>query len=531
MRLKRKELSVSIFLLVFMVLCIVGYYTTSDKMYNPSLHGENQQVEAEKVEKVDKATEIYYLDLKGIDETNNTLLFYTNHQEVFVYIEDELIYSLEKAESMFGQTAGAMWNVITLPARDVQVQIRISQVYPELMKQVPVFEIGNAIDIYRNIMDGAAFELLLAACIIIIGVALFLYWVTVFYKENRQREVLYLGFFAIIFGIWNFGETQFAVFMFENRAFFSYLAFTCLMTMCLPALFFFKEFLEVEDKYIYKIVAGYIVIETIVCQVLHFTGIKGVKETSYFTMASIVLILLYLFYAIIQAIIARRNIKKVTINIIGLLVLVVTAVVDMSSYYSNVLTAEKIAKIGFLFYAVMLGIETTRVAREKLQEEQRMELLKAMAVKDMLTGCFNRNAYSEDVSAMTSFAGVQMITFDLNDLKKCNDTKGHKAGDKYISDAATMIGKVFAGIGKLYRIGGDEFCIIAKGVSETQFAKKRDALQLAVRHYLLDNPDSGFGIACGYASYDAELDVTVEDIRHRADLSMYRNKKEIKESN
>lgn len=531
MRLKRKELGISIFLFVFMFLCVIGFHTTSDKVYNPGLQGEKQIVEAEKVEEVDAATEIYYLDLKGINETSNTLLFYTNHQEVFVYIEDELVYSLEKAESIFGRTPGAVWNMVTLPAKDVQVQVKVSQVYPELLKQIPVFEVGNPVNFYREIMEGAALEILLSACIIIIGVALFLYWVAVFYKENRQREVLYLGFFAIIFGIWNFGETQFAVFMFENRAFFSYLAFTCLMTMCLPAVFFFKEFLEVEDKYIYKLIAVYIVAETVVCQVLHFTGIAGVKQTANFTMVSIVLILLYLFYAIIQAIIARRNIKKVTINIIGLLVLVITAVVDMSAYYTNVLTAEKVAKIGFLFYAVMLGLETTRVARERLQEEQKMELLKEMAVKDMLTGCFNRNAYSEDVTEMAALAGVQIITFDLNDLKKCNDTKGHKAGDAYIAEAANMINKIFGSLGKVYRIGGDEFCIITKGISEAQFAKKREALKLAIGHYVLDHPDSGFGIACGYACYDSELDETIEDIRHRADLSMYENKKEIKESN
>ncbi len=528
MRLRRKEGWVSIFLLIFTVLCIVGFHITPDKIYNPSMEGENQIVEAERVEVIDEASEIYYLNLEQIDETNNTLMFYTNHQEVFVYIEDELIYSLEKAESIFGRTPGAKWNVITLPAEDVELTVKLSQAYPDQTKQVPVFELSNTVKIYHSIMEGAPVELVLSASIIIIGIALAGYWFAVFSKENTQREVLYLGLFAIIFGIWNFGETQFAVFMFENRAFMSYLAFTCLMTMCLPALLYFRAFLEVEDKYFYKIVATYIVLETVIGQALHFTGIAGVKQTSYFTMGSIVLILIYLFYAIIQAIVARRNIKKVAINIVGLLVLVITAVVDMSSYYTNVMTAEKIAKFGFLFYAIILGLETTRVAREKLQEEQKMELIKEMAVKDLLTGCYNRNAYTEDVSEITDLSGVQLIGFDLNDLKKCNDTKGHKAGDAYIFEAAEMIKQIFGELGKLYRIGGDEFCILTRGISEAQIEKKRADLQLAIAHYLLDHPESGFGIACGFATYDAQQDENMEDIRHRADLSMYENKKEIK---
>lgn len=531
MKFFRKEAWYSVFLIVFAILCAVASYVTSDNMYNPTFEVENQMIETEKVEKIDEGTEIYYIKLENLNVNNNTLLFYTNHQEVYAYIDGEEVYSLKKADSAFGHTPGAMWNMITLPLDTKEIQIKISQVYPKLAKQIPEFELGNSSNIYRGIVSGAAIDIILSGSIIVIGIALTMYWLAVFWKTNQQRAVLYLGLFAIIFGIWNVGETRFAVFLFENRAFFSYLAFTCLMTMCLPAVLFFKEFLEVEDTYFYKIIVGYIVAETIVCQVLHITGVLGVKQTANYTMVSIVLILLYLLYAIIKGVIERKNIKKIAINIIGLLILVVTTVMDMSSYYVNVMETEKFAKIGFLIYAIILGLETTKIAREKLQEEQKLELLKEMAVRDMLTGCFNRNAYSEDISNMHSLYGVQLITFDLNDLKKCNDTQGHKAGDKYIADAASIITKVFGTLGKVYRMGGDEFCIIAKGVSQTIYTKKKDAFNLEIAHYLLDHPDSGFGIACGYACYDSDLDETIEDVRHRADLSMYQNKKEIKESN
>lgn len=523
-----KEIWVSLFLLLFGFLCTFAYFTTEDNVYNPSIQNGNTVIEATHVETLDKASEIYYLEFEKVDYTNNTLLFYTNHQEVYVYLEGEEIYSLKKADSIYGRTPGAMWNMISLPENTKEISVKLVQAYPELAKQIPVFEQGNAMYMYREVLDGASIEIILSCTIVIIGFALVFYWLLVFGKINEQREVLYLGFFAVIFGIWNFGETQFAVFMFENRAFFSYLAFTCLMTMCLPALFFFKSFLEVEDKYLYKIVAGYIVVETIICQVLHLAGIAGVKETGNYTIVSIALILIYLLYAIIKGLIAEKNVRKIAINIIGLMVLAVTAVIDISSYYTNVLSAVKVAKVGFLIYAVLLGYETTRIARERLQEEQRMELLKEMAVKDLLTGCFNRNAYAEDMSNLECLDGIQIVGFDLNDLKKCNDTKGHKAGDIYIQDAASMILKLYSDWGKVYRIGGDEFCIITKDVSETEFEKMKSLLALNVAHYRLDHPDSEFGIACGYATYDPAVDTDIETVRHRADLLMYENKKEIK---
>lgn len=525
---QKREWLTTIYISIFAILCVCGFYATKDNIYNPTMCGENIVVEAEHVEVVNQSSEIYYLELDEVNENYNTLLFYTNHQEVFIYSFGELIYSLECAASPFAGTPGAKWNMITLPADTKALEIHLTQMYPQLSKQVPVFELGNAINMYREVLDGAAFELLLSCAIIVVGFALFLYWILVFGKAKIQREILYLGLFAIIFGIWNFGETKFVVFMFENRAFFSYLAFTCLMTMCLPAIYFIKEFLEVEDTRVYKIFSAYIIGETIVCQVLHLTGIAGVKETANYTMVSIVLIMVYLLYGIIKGLLAKKSTKKIIVNIVGLLILAVTAVIDIGSYYINVLTAEKVAKVGFLIYAVLLGIETTRVARERLQERQKMELLKEMAVKDMLTNCFNRNAFAEDCSAITDLTGVQIIGFDLNDLKKCNDTKGHKAGDTYIKDAAEVICKQFGHFGKVYRVGGDEFCILTRNVKEADLENAKALLQLAVTHYKLEHPNSGFGIACGYAVYDAELDMDIEAIRHRADISMYENKKEIK---
>lgn len=528
MKPKGRKNGVSLFLLVFSVLCLFAYQRVEDNLYNPTMEVQQQVLEPVQIQTSELGTVVYELSLEDADQWKDTLLFYTNHQEVHAYIEDQLVYSLEKTETAFGRTPGAKWNIIPLPIEAERIQIRVSQIYPELKEQEIQFELGSAIQMYYNVMNGSAWELMLATCIIIIGFALFLYWMLVFRKSNLQKEVLYLGLFALIFGIWNFGETQFAVFMFDKRAYWSYLAFTCLMTMCMPALFFFREFLEVNDKYAYRIVAGYIGVETVVCQVLHLTGIKGVKETAPFTMFSIILILMYLQLAIIMAIRQKKNMRKVVINLIGLIILVVTVAVDIGAYFVNVLTANKMTKFGFLIYIVILGLETANSARVNLEEYQKVELLREMALKDMLTGCYNRNAYNHDTEALRDLTGVQIIGFDLNNLKKCNDTLGHMAGDKYIHDAAEVIKEVFEYFGKIYRVGGDEFCIITRGMRDEKLEQKRQQLMEAVRRYRIKNANDDFGIACGYATYDAVQDANLEELRHRADLSMYENKKEIK---
>lgn len=523
-----RKSAIALFLLVFMSLVFVARFTVEDNKYNASLQTETIVVEPTKVTVLGVATDEYCLTFERVDETNNTLLFYTNHQEVFIYIEDELVYSVEKDNSIFGRTPGAIWNMVSLPIDTSEVRIVTRQAYPNLSEQAIEFRLGNAINMQKSVVVGSILDVCICLSIFLIGVALLASWMMIFRKTDQQKDILYLGMFAMVFGLWAFGETRVAVSMLDNRSFWSYLAFTCLMTMCLPFLYFIREFLETEDKHAHKLIAGYIVIETIVAQFLHLTGIAGVKETVMFTMANIIFTMLYLFYGIVAAIRRKKNKRKIIANILGLFALLVTAVVDMGGYFVNVSESNQLGKLGFLIYAIILGTETARTAQEKMQEAHKMEIYREMAEKDMPTGCYNRNAYSEDTSIGMELTGVQIITFDLNNLKLCNDTKGHMAGDKYIADAAHMIQEVFAGLGKVYRIGGDEFCIVSKGIAENTILERREALKRAVSEYQKKNANDGFGIACGYATYDPDVDKDIEETRHRADIFMYQDKNKIK---
>ncbi len=49
---------------------------------------------------------------------------------------------------------------------------------------------------------------------------------------------------------------------------------------------------------------------------------------------------------------------------------------------------------GLLAYIMILGLETASDAAEKIAEIQKAEIYKELAQKDMLTKCYNRNAYS-----------------------------------------------------------------------------------------------------------------------------------------
>ena len=115
-----------------------------------------------------------------------------------------------------------------------------------------------------------------------------------------------------------------------------------------------------------------------------------------------------------------------------------------------------------------------------------------------------------------------IVIFDVNDLKKVNDTSGHQAGDQYILEACKIICEAFKH-SPVFRVGGDEFAVIAEGNDYEHIGElvKRvdDHNEEALR-------SGGVVIACGVAKYDH--DTCVASVFERADQNMYKNKNALK---
>ncbi len=81
---------------------------------------------------------------------------------------------------------------------------------------------------------------------------------------------------------------------------------------------------------------------------------------------------------------------------------------------------------------------------------------------DALTGLGNRFALQralDDVVAEP--ASHLLLMFDLDGFKNYNDSYGHPAGDTLLARLGSRLGAAIAADGLAYRIGGDEFCVLA----------------------------------------------------------------------
>lgn len=81
---------------------------------------------------------------------------------------------------------------------------------------------------------------------------------------------------------------------------------------------------------------------------------------------------------------------------------------------------------------------------------------KKLAFYDALTKVKNRNALEKD-RKMWNKVECYIYIADVNNLKRINDTKGHRAGDIAIKNTANRLKR----LGEVYRLGGDEFLLIA----------------------------------------------------------------------
>ncbi len=146
---------------------------------------------------------------------------------------------------------------------------------------------------------------------------------------------------------------------------------------------------------------------------------------------------------------------------------------------------------------------------------------------DVMTGFLNRRAYENDMKMYgkgelpEDFA---YISVDLNGLKEANDIYGHEAGDELIVGATTCMNHCFGNMGKLYRIGGDEFIAIIRTGK-----KNPDDL---IMEYLSrtsawsERHKRRLSTACGYASREKYPDKSVIELARIADEQMYDAKAE-----
>jgi two-component system cell cycle response regulator len=146
----------------------------------------------------------------------------------------------------------------------------------------------------------------------------------------------------------------------------------------------------------------------------------------------------------------------------------------------------------------------------------------AEAITDALTGLANRRALMadlEDAVSATPPKAMVLALFDLDGFKAYNDSFGHPAGDDLLRRLGLALAAAVEPYGCAYRLGGDEFCILASSQSRPAQVICEDAEKA------LSERGTGFSITASWGKVLIPVEVTTPtDALRVADRRMYAKK-------
>lgn len=399
------------------------------------------------------------------------------------------------------------------------------------------FFYGTYRDIERRILAERILRFALSGIIALAGIALLFYGLFVVKNGQDSEAIIQFALFAIMLGIWSVVETQIPDWIFPCSIIIVVVSHLMLMTLPIPFMLFLRRMYHSGESKLWSLCC-YINCAVIAVRVLlQIAGVYDLRETLLLTHICLLLFVIVIVVMTIREIALHGLAGQVKINSICVLVILISTILELAIYrFGNMSTP--LGSIGFLFYITVMGIVNVRRTRELMEQAREGALYRKLAYTDELTGLLNRTAFREDMEKrMESVRTAEkeairptvVYMFDLNDLKKCNDTYGHDYGDQYIRMAANALKKLFEKEGKCYRIGGDEFSAWApytsqEAVDEKLSLLKKEILELNNRGFVV-----AVSIAVGYAVYEESEDGgSLYGTMKRADAMMYERKQAYK---
>ncbi|WP_024300963.1 bifunctional diguanylate cyclase/phosphodiesterase [Pseudogulbenkiania sp. MAI-1] len=175
-------------------------------------------------------------------------------------------------------------------------------------------------------------------------------------------------------------------------------------------------------------------------------------------------------------------------------------------------------------------LHTVWISRDITLLKQGERELQRLAFYDPLTGLANRALFADHLQMALAGARrepgqLAVMYIDLDRFKSVNDTLGHPAGDRLLSEVAGRLRGVVRDADTLARLGGDEFTVLL-----AELHGEEQALQVAARiiqsvsqPVLLDGQELFVSASVGIAFFPQHGDDADTLCRH-ADMALYEAK-------
>lgn len=154
------------------------------------------------------------------------------------------------------------------------------------------------------------------------------------------------------------------------------------------------------------------------------------------------------------------------------------------------------------------------------------------ALRDDLTKTFNKKYFTDRLEgefahAMLTKTQLSLVTFDLDLFKRINDTYGHPAGDRVLSDMAQVVTTQIRTEDVFARVGGEEFSVICRGVDHVQGLAMAERMRQAVEGHRFSTEETAIPVtlSAGVATIPHARIVDTQALIAAADQALYEAKR------
>lgn len=469
-------------------------------------------------------------DLRSVDSIG----YYTSHQLSEVYVDGEKVYERKVPEGARSKTPGNCWNFVQLweeyAGKTLEIHIRSCYGFSNI--SIPTIYYGSQSEMILRQIKARFLPLVICFIMFSMGMVLVAIWFAIGKKMYFHKGVPWLGLFSMHFAIWSAIESEIPMIMFGRPLLFSQSAFMSLKLMLFPFIYFIRT-INRKGKRVLDLFAIACVLDFAFCLLAQMVGWLDFRETVWIThMVGGCAVLTVLALGVQMLFQSGRNKgkheRKFWVNVSCVCIISACVLLDAINYYFDFYSdAAFFSRIACLIYILILSKQFLEESIKLIQVGKHAEEILEEAELDGLTCLKNRKSFEADLHKISKsqYPKYAVAMFDLNNLKMVNDQYGHGMGDCYIINGSEIIRDEFGDMGEIYRIGGDEFCLVSEMLTEEVFEEKRkkmcDWLESLQGTYVKDVMQ----IASGFAKYSRSKDLNLQDTIGRADERMYRCKR------
>ena len=454
----------------------------------------------------------YSWQIGNIDNNESCLIFYIVHSYADVRLDDELVYSLSAGDNMnIGESPSSNWVVVPLYLTDVgrKVTVTVTPVYKSSVGRDVEFKIGSRYAVFMQRLKTDLHQIVLSALCIIMGILLVIVQLSfVFNKRTSSFDMLYLGIFSMLMGIWRITDTRFSPIIFEkHEASLGYITLSALFLLAIPLILFVDERHKGKFRTLLRVAALATTLLALVAFILHVAGVMDLRETLNWCHIMLIIDIATLFFVCFF----KSNVDR---DFIIFIVLLGTgSIADFLHFYIEKTSSGMIyTLIAFLLYTIYLFSANILDINRK-------------AYFDVNTKLYNKTRWNEYIrNNIPENEPIGIMMLDLNRLKSTNDTLGHEAGDKMILKFSEILRETFAPAEFVCRWGGDEFVAVVRNADREKMEDYVTSIHAAVDSYNASGEKPEIHFACGYALSEEFPSVSKNELLAKADEHMYTDK-------